>query len=266
LLWALLQVTTKMANLVSGAGRTICRRTLDPADSNGYLYLELTEVEHGLRSVFRTGWAVFFRASWASDLPSYERQLEETDVIIDGRYCYLLFDLPPIIFQTLYAGEPVEITLSAIHTGSTNSGMAATAVRSSPMPPGMGVGNKRKRANEEMGRNVKTSHTTDQDTNYAALLQGIDTAAGDESTRTAQAALAGAMDNAGYPEPGFDGGNGLTSAFGDTSPTGGDGSAQYGTPGQNSNKPAVGSQQWHQQRKENHKEGKFCRLSLDAMY
>ena len=121
------------------------------------------------------------------------------------------------------------------------------------MVTGMGAGSKRKRMNEDMGRHVKTAPTHD-DTFSAALLQGID--ANDDNTRTAQAALAGTMDNGGYPDNGFDTGNGLNAAFGDTSNNAGDTSGQgYDTPGQTPAKAQVGTPQWHTQRKENHKEG-----------
>lgn len=138
--------------------------------------------------------------------------------------------------------------------------MAAAAVRSSPIPPTMSATNKRKRGNEDLGRNVKAANANaEQDATYAALLQGIENVTGDDSTRTAQAALAGAMNNTGYPEPGFDSASGMNAGFGDSSPQNvGDvsGQAGYTTPGQTPNKPSVGSAQWHQQRKENHKEGR----------
>ena len=147
--------------------------------------------------------------------------------------------------------------------------MAAAAVRASPIPSAMSVGNKRKRGLEELGRNVKAATAnTEQEPNYASLLQGIDSVTGDDSTRTAQAALAGALDNGGYPEPGFDGGSGMNTGFGDNSTQNlGDASGQgYGTPGQTPNKPAVGTPQWHQQRKENHKEGRYSRPCFGATY
>ena len=133
--------------------------------------------------------------------------------------------------------------------------MAAAAVRSSPIPGLPSASNKRKRGTEELGRNVKvTNSMSDQDTNYAALLQGIDSAAGDDSTRTAQAALAGAMDNVGYPEPSFDG-SGMNAGFGDNAAQNFS-DPSYETPGQTPQKAVVGTPQWHQQRKENHKEGR----------
>lgn len=136
--------------------------------------------------------------------------------------------------------------------------MAAAAVGASPIA-NMGGSNKRKRGNEDMNRNVKAAN---DETFSAALLQDLGAVSNDDNTRTAQAALAGTMGNA-YPDTGFDGDNGMTTGFGDgTSPNVGDGSGQagYGTPNQNLGKPAVGTAQWHQQRKDNHKEGKYCDL------
>lgn len=133
--------------------------------------------------------------------------------------------------------------------------MAATAVSSSTIP-NMSTGNKRKRGNEDMGRPVKPAN---DEIFSAALLQDLGAVSGDDNTRTAQAALAGTMNNT-YPDTGFDGDNGMNSGFGDgTSPNIGDtsGQAGYGTPGQTLGKPAVGTVQWHQQRKDNHKEGKY---------
>jgi hypothetical protein len=135
--------------------------------------------------------------------------------------------------------------------------MAAAAVRSSPIPPPLGVGNKRKRGNEDMGRNVKVTNPNDQDVYTTSMLQGLSTSADDESTRNAaQAALAGTMGEM-YPETGYDSTAALTAAFGAGTPPNLDtsGQAAYGTPGQTPSKPAVGTPQWHQQRKENHKEG-----------
>ena len=133
----------------------------------------------------------------------------------------------------------------------------ATATATSSMASGIGAGIKRKRAHEELGRNIKNAPTHD-DTFSAALLQGIDNVANDDNTRTAQAALAGTMDNGGYPDTGFDGAGDMNAAFGDTSHNVGDTSGQgYDTPGQTPAKAPVGTPQWHTQRKENHKEGMY---------
>ena len=119
----------------------------------------------------------------------------------------------------------------------------------------MGAGSKRKRVNEDMGRNVKTA-PTHGGTFSAALLQATDTVANDQNTQTAQAALAETMDNGRYPDTGFDGGSGMNAAFSDNSHDAGDTSGHgYHTPGQTPPKAQVGTPQWHTQRKENHKEG-----------
>jgi len=150
--------------------------------------------------------------------------------------------------------------------------MATTQMQSSPIPPsqaGINNNNKRKRGPDDIGRNTKmqatNGDTTHDATNYAALLQGIDasamSAAHDDNTRTAQAALATPMNQSTYPEPAsFEGTP--------TMPTGFDTSLQAGQPSnmgpgdqslydsrQGGNKPAVGTSEWHQLRKDNHKEG-----------
>ena len=131
--------------------------------------------------------------------------------------------------------------------------MMATATATSAIPSTMSAGSKRKRGNEEMGRNVKSM--ANDDSFSAALLQGIETS--DDNTRTAQAALAGTMENTGYPDNGFDGAGGMSAGFGDNSGSVGDTSGQvgYNTPGQTPSKPTIGTPGWHQQRKESHKEG-----------
>ena len=136
----------------------------------------------------------------------------------------------------------------------------AALVRASPLPPtGMNnTSNKRKRANEEMGRNVRSNNTSSEE-DYSSLLQGITDTSQDDNTRTAQAALAGAMDQGGYPEPAsFDTNAAMASGFGDASaqvmgapgyPT------MNSTPNQTPNKPQVGTAEWHKSRKDMHKEG-----------
>lgn len=122
--------------------------------------------------------------------------------------------------------------------------------------------NKRKRgtADQDVGRNVKPQSTNGEHETYAALLQGLEGLPGaDDSTRTAQAALAAPMNQSAYPEPNsFDGGA-MNATFDGNSPTGlsGMGTAQavLEARGGNQNKLPVGSTEWHQQRKDNHKEG-----------
>lgn len=150
-----------------------------------------------------------------------------------------------------------------------------------PSPPT----NKRKRESidhDHGGRPLKSPNNTNGDTGNLTndeelnlqLLQGIQEH--DENTRTAQAALASATPShqSTYPPPehSFDSGTGLPhglSSFDDSSnspPTGGFSAitptaqalmaAREATTPINHNKPAVGTPQWHQQRKDNHKEGK----------
>ncbi|EHY57011.1 basic helix-loop-helix protein [Exophiala dermatitidis] len=139
--------------------------------------------------------------------------------------------------------------------------------------------NKRKRGPSEQddGRDAKQQNTNgDHDpVNYAALLQGIDAMTGqDDSTRTAQAALAAPMEQSNYPEPTqYEGGPGMPTGFEDAnqtslsqmSPGQGMPSGAPGMPtaqqalleargGSGAQKPAVGTAEWHQQRKDNHKE------------
>jgi bHLH factor len=125
--------------------------------------------------------------------------------------------------------------------------------------------NKRKRAgDQDVGRNAKLQNTNGEHDAYSALLQGLDpTGAEDDSTRTAQAALAAPMNQSAYPEhPTFvDGAAALSSAFDEGSPSAlpnlGSAQALIDARGNQSNKPAVGTAEWHQQRKDNHKEGKI---------
>ena len=142
--------------------------------------------------------------------------------------------------------------------------MATTAVRASPLP----TSNKRKRGpgDQDGGRNTKAVNTNGNnamsDPSYAPvdLIQGLGHHAMigvDDSSRTAQAALATPLQDSGYPEPGnFEGLAGTGSSLDDInsgqnmdSTTG-----MFDTP-QSGNKPTVGSDEWHNQRKNNHKEG-----------
>jgi len=131
--------------------------------------------------------------------------------------------------------------------------------------------NKRKRgtSDQDAGRNAKAQNTNgDHEASYAALLQGIDgaIAEADDSTRTAQAALAAPMGQSTYPEPGsFDPTAALPAGFDDGSPSANfasgpqalmDARASVGS-ANNANKPPVGTAEWHQQRKDNHKEGEL---------
>lgn len=81
----------------------------------------------------------------------------------------------------------------------------------------------------------------------------------DDSTRTAQAALATPMQSSNYPEPSsYQGTPGMQQGYDDT-PGSAAAQALYDAAGQrqgSGSKPQVGSDQWHQLRKDNHKEGK----------
>lgn len=137
--------------------------------------------------------------------------------------------------------------------------------------------NKRKRGlgDQDGGRNIKAQNTNgDHEASYAALLQGIDApsiAEADDSTRTAQAALAAPMDQSTYPEPGsFDATAALRAGFDDGGPSANfasgpqaliDARASVGS-AHNANKAPVGTAEWHQQRKDNHKIGKHLSISL----
>lgn len=140
------------------------------------------------------------------------------------------------------------------------------ANQASTSPTG-NTGNKRKRGpgDQDVGRNAKAQNTNGEHdhTNYSLLLQG-DSILADDSTRTAQAALAAPMSQSAYPEPNaFEGATGLPTTFDDNNASAipGMGSAQalMEARGANTNaavKPAVGTAEWHQHRKDNHKEGK----------
>lgn len=133
--------------------------------------------------------------------------------------------------------------------------------------------NKRKRGQNEPdpGRNMKapvTNGDSAADAMYVSLLQGIvenPTSAQDETSRTAQAALQ--QQQSSYPEPNVFDHAAAQGGFDDPS-----GHLQQNVPqhqmqpgGQgifdarqsSQSKPAVGSQAWHQLRKDNHKEGKL---------
>lgn len=100
------------------------------------------------------------------------------------------------------------------------------------------------------------------DSSYAALLQGITDSTPDASARTAQAALQQPQPT--YPEPNVFDQAGVQGTFDDPTahlhqnvpphqinPTG---QSIFDARAGQQNKPAVGSQEWHQLRKDNHKE------------
>lgn len=144
----------------------------------------------------------------------------------------------------------------------------ATAVQSATMPPSPNS-NKRKRGvgDHDNGRSVKSQNTSVQDNssgepNYAALLQGMQSEmpGHDSNAQTAQAALASSMPHSSYPDS-FDTSSQLASYDDATS----NGAGMSNSPTaqalydarMQTQKPAVGSTAWHQQRKDNHKEGKI---------
>jgi len=122
--------------------------------------------------------------------------------------------------------------------------------------------NKRKRgpADQDVGRNVRPQNTNGEHEAYTALLQGLDgLPEADDSTRTAQAALAAPMNQSAYPEPNsFDGVTGMGATYDGNSPSGLAGmptaQAVLEARGGQPVKPPVGTAEWHQQRKDNHKE------------
>ena len=143
--------------------------------------------------------------------------------------------------------------------------MAAVAQAYPIASPDMNnTSNKRKRGTEDMPRNVRSNNTSSEEHDYSSLLQGISDTQ-DDSTRTAQAALAGAMDQGGYPEPGpFDANAAMNAGFGDAQSQGmgPPNPNMYTTPGQTPSKPGVGTPEWHKSRKDMHKEGKsYFKLS-----
>lgn len=91
------------------------------------------------------------------------------------------------------------------------------------------------------------------------MLQGIDQhtmSSADDNTRTAQAALATPLQASTYPEPSsYQGTPGMQQGYEDAQQS--SAAAQFiEAHGQGSgSKPQVGSTEWHQQRKDNHKEG-----------
>ncbi|ETN40634.1 uncharacterized protein HMPREF1541_04913 [Cyphellophora europaea CBS 101466] len=121
--------------------------------------------------------------------------------------------------------------------------------------------NKRKRGNDDLGRNVKENKSTNPEEDFSASLLQI---ASDDNQRTAQQALSHQevlAQSVSYPDPAFDA-SGLD-AFGNTSPSQALSTPQnhnlYTGVGQTSNtgdgvKPSVGTPEWHQARKDSHKE------------
>ena len=90
------------------------------------------------------------------------------------------------------------------------------------------------------------------------MLQGISEhgmSAPDDSTRTAQAALATPMQASSYPEPSsYQGTPGMQQGYDETPGSAAQALYEAGRQGSGS-KPQVGSTEWHQQRKDNHTEG-----------
>ncbi|KIW97383.1 uncharacterized protein Z519_02775 [Cladophialophora bantiana CBS 173.52] len=129
--------------------------------------------------------------------------------------------------------------------------------------------NKRKRGvgDQDVGREAKMPNTNGEHdaTTFGLLLQSEGMLV-DDNARTAQAALAApGVNPSSYPEPTHpnDGGAGLPFTFDDASPTvpahpmssaQALADARGGNTTNNGPKPAVGSAEWHQLRKDNHKE------------
>lgn len=136
----------------------------------------------------------------------------------------------------------------------------AAAVRSSPVDTMTQPAGKRKRGNEDIGRNIKDTRHHQPEDDYNSLLQGsVDL----DSQRAAQDAL-----NVSYSDVGaFD--SGLVEAgFASHSPTQSMNTPQHGLYAPTAPQPAptaqtddspktgVGSDAWHKARKDSHKEGK----------
>lgn len=130
----------------------------------------------------------------------------------------------------------------------------AAAVRSSPVDTMAQPAGKRKRGNEDIGRNIKENKLTTADDDYSLLQGTVDL----DSQRAAQDAL-----NVPYPETGvFDAG--LEAAFASNSPPQGMNTNQHDLyPTAAAAAPAInagdatkmGSPSWHKARKDSHKEG-----------
>lgn len=106
-----------------------------------------------------------------------------------------------------------------------------------------------------------------------SLAQNGETTPDEENQRTAQAALNAPMQPGSYPPPDapFDSGSGTHYAL--SFPDGTDLTPSTASQVQaaremtlNVNKPAVGTNEWHTQRKNNHKEGEPIRKSDDSFY
>ena len=111
------------------------------------------------------------------------------------------------------------------------------------------------------GNNLQTNADSFAEVQQMSQLLAMDQhgmSAPDDSTRTAQAALATPMQPSSYPEPSpYQGSAGMQQGYDDT-PGSAAAQALYDTAGQrqgSGGKPQVGSDQWHQLRKDNHKEG-----------
>lgn len=132
----------------------------------------------------------------------------------------------------------------------------AAAVRSSPVDTMAQPAGKRKRGNEDVGRNLKENKHTQPEDDYSILQSSVDL----DSQRAAQDALS-------YPEANvFDGS--LEAFAASNSPPQSLNTPQqpiYAPPGPGPQPPAntsgekarVGSDEWHQARKDSHKEGKY---------
>ncbi|RMD43530.1 hypothetical protein DV735_g1603, partial [Chaetothyriales sp. CBS 134920] len=159
----------------------------------------------------------------------------------------------------------------------TDLSMAYAAYAPYPVPlDTMNTTNKRKRGSEDIGRNVRTNNASSansgnnggannthapapatDDHDYSALLQGISESNQEDTARTAQAALAGAIGENSYPEPSsFEPNSGINSGFGDASAQGlgGPQNPIYSSHNQMVVKPPVGTPEWHKSRKDMHKE------------
>jgi hypothetical protein len=136
----------------------------------------------------------------------------------------------------------------------------SAAVRTSPVDTMSQPAGKRKRGNEDVGRNIKDAKHTQPEDDYSLLQGSVDF----DSQRAAQDAL-----SVPYPDNAFDSGLVEAAAFASNSPTQSMNTPQHGlystpgpqpTPGaaaSDGGKPSVGTDEWHKARKDSHKEGKL---------
>ena len=151
-----------------------------------------------------------------------------------------------------------------------NSTIVLSSMTENPPSPN---GNKRKRGiTDQNGRDMKNPVANGDDAIFSSLLQGIaDSGPGsqDMTARTAQAALQ--QPSSAYPEPNVFDQAGMPGPYDDQQAHMHHNLPHQMGPGvqgifdarqSQANKPSVGSHEWHQQRKDNHKEGEQCKSNV----